>query len=108
LVQFSESKTPEGGIHQAAWSLGKYRRRGFDVVKSHANAFEQMVKDTLLSRFNEMLGDQNYDETDFAGSGVMLVKYSVQEEIKRLGVHLKEYFSLLEKEEPTGKRLDFL
>ena len=34
--------------------------------------------------------------------------YSIHEEIKRLGVHLAEYFVLLESEEPVGKRLDFL
>ncbi|NLE15341.1 MAG: YicC family protein [Spirochaetales bacterium] len=110
LVQFSESKTREGeSTKRDLVRLGSIVAEGLDVVKSHANALEQMVKDTLLSRFNEMLGDQNYDENRILQEvAVMLVKYSVHEEIKRLGVHLKEYFSLLEKDEPTGKRLDFL
>jgi uncharacterized protein (TIGR00255 family) len=56
-----------------------------------------------------MLGDQNYDENRILSEvAVMLVKYSVSEEIKRLAIHLKEYFSLLEEREPVGKRLDFL
>ena len=89
--------------------MGTVVSEGLDVIKSHANELEQMVKDTLRSRFVEMLGDQNYDENRILQEvAVMLVKYSVHEEIKRLGVHLKEYFSLLERSEPVGKRLDFL
>jgi len=110
LVQFSQSKTREGeSTKRDLVRLGGLVAEGLDVVKSHANELEQMVKDTLRSCFNEMLGDQNYDENRILQEvAVMLVKYSVHEEIKRLGVHLKEYFSLLEKDEPTGKRLDFL
>jgi uncharacterized protein (TIGR00255 family) len=56
-----------------------------------------------------MLADQNYDENRILSEiAVMLVKYSVNEEIKRLAVHLKEFFNLLEQDEPVGKRLDFL
>jgi uncharacterized protein (TIGR00255 family) len=110
LVQFSQSKTREGeSTKRDLVRLGGLVAEGLDVVKSHANELEQMVKDTLRSRFNEMLGDQNYDENRILQEvAVMLVKYSVHEEIKRLGVHLKEYISLLQKDEPTAKRLDFL
>lgn len=110
LVQFSESKVREGSSTQRDLvRLGTVVSEGLDVIKSHANELEQMVKDTLRSRFAEMLGDQNYDENRILQEvAVMLVKYSVHEEIKRLGVHLKEYFSLLERSEPVGKRLDFL
>lgn len=110
LVQFSESKIREGSSTQRDLvRLGTVVSEGLDVIKSHANELEQMVKDTLRSRFTEMLGDQNYDENRILQEvAVMLVKYSVHEEIKRLGVHLKEYFSLLERSEPVGKRLDFL
>ena len=110
LSQFNESKLREGeSTKRDLARLGGIVNDGLQVVKSHANELEQMVKDTLRARFNEMLGDQNYDENRILQEvAVMLVKYSVHEEIKRLGVHLKEYFSLLEKEEPVGKRLDFL
>ncbi len=110
LQQFSESKVREGeSTKRDLIRLGSIVADALEVVKSHANELEQMVKDTLRSRFNEMLGDQNYDENRILQEvAVMLVKYSVHEEIKRLGVHLKEYFLLLEKAEPVGKRLDFL
>ena len=38
----------------------------------------------------------------------MIVKYSINEELKRLSVHIKEYFNLLESDDAVGKRLDFL
>ena len=38
----------------------------------------------------------------------LLVKYSINEEQNRLRTHVKQYFSLLESDEPVGKKLDFL
>ncbi len=89
--------------------MGAVIQEGLDVVSGHADDLEQLVKTNLRSRFEEMLGDQNYDENRILSEvAVMLVKYSVSEEIKRLSIHLKEYFLLLENSEPVGKRLDFL
>ncbi len=110
LTQLSESKKREGESTKADLSrLGKGIQDGLDVVKGHADELEQLVKTNLRNRFEEMLSDQNYDENRILSEvAVMLVKYSVSEEIKRLSIHLKEYFSLLEEMEPVGKRLDFL
>ncbi len=110
LAQFEESKIREGqSTKEDLISLGKGIESGLSVIVSHADELEELVKGTLRSRFDEMLGDQNYDENRILSEvAVMLVKYSVNEEIKRLGVHLSEYFSLLEQDEPVGKRLDFL
>jgi uncharacterized protein (TIGR00255 family) len=110
LSQLAESKQREGNSTKADLKrLGGVLQAGLDVVSSHADELEQLVKTNLRSRFEEMLGDQNYDENRILSEvAVMLVKYSVSEEIKRLAIHLKEYFALLEGTEPVGKRLDFL
>ncbi len=110
LMQFAESKKREGLSTKADLAkLGSGISDGLSVVQKHADELEQMVKDTLRSRFAELLSDQNYDENRILQEvAVMLVKYSVHEEIKRLAIHLKEYFALLERDEPVGKRLDFL
>ena len=110
LSQFKESKEREGlSTKQDLVRLGTIVQQGLDVVHSHADELEQMIKDTLRSRFKELLEDKEYDENRILSEvAVMIIKYSVHEEIKRLGVHLKEYFSLLERDEPVGKRLDFL
>lgn len=110
LEQFSASKRREGLSTKADLaSLGKVVSDGLSIVEEHAGELEEMVKNNLISRFEEMLGDKHYDENRFLSEvAVMLVKYSVNEEIKRLSVHLKEYFRLLESDNAVGKRLDFL
>ncbi len=65
------------------WRLGDFVRRHFGKAQFDENRILQEV-------------------------AVMLVRYSAAEEISRLGIHLKEYHSLLQTKEPVGKRLDFL
>jgi uncharacterized protein (TIGR00255 family) len=110
LLQFSQSKDREGNSTKAdLFAMGKIVEEGLSVVIEHAGELEELVKLNLKNRFEEMLGDQNYDENRILQEvAVMLVKYSVNEEIKRLAVHLKEYFKLLDSKDPVGKRLDFL
>jgi uncharacterized protein (TIGR00255 family) len=110
LAQFGQSKEREGNstkIDLAA--MGKIVEDGLSVVTEHAGELEELVKVNLRNRFEEMLADQHYDENRILQEvAVMLVKYSVNEEIKRLAIHLKEYFKLLNSNDPVGKRLDFL
>ncbi len=110
LVQFDQSREREGAHTKAdLHRMGEIVREGHTVIASHADELEALVKANLRSRFEEMLGDQNYDENRILSEiAVMLIKYSVNEEIKRLSIHLQEFFNLLEQEEPVGKRLDFL
>ena len=110
LVQFDQSKEREGSHTKAdLMKMGAIVRESHAIIASHADELEEMVKTNLRSRFDEMLSDQNYDENRILSEvAVMLIKYSVNEEIKRLDVHLKEFFNLLEQDEPVGKRLDFL
>ncbi len=110
LEQFAQSKEREGAHTKADLKkMGMIVQEGHAIIASHATELDDLVKANLRSRFDEMLADQNYDENRILSEvAVMLVKYSVNEEIKRLGVHLKEFFNLLEADEPVGKRLDFL
>jgi len=110
LVQLDQSKVREGAhTKEDLKRMGKIVAEGHAVIAEHATELEELVKTSLRARFDEMLADQNYDENRILSEiAVMLVKYSVNEEIKRLAVHLKEFFNLLEQDEPVGKRLDFL
>ncbi len=110
LVQFAQSKEREGSHTKADLKrMGEIVSDGLSIIASHATELEDLVKTNLRSRFDEMLADQNYEENRIlAEVAVMLIKYSVNEEIQRLDVHLKEFFNLLELDEPVGKRLDFL
>ncbi len=110
LAQFSESKIREGeatALHLKR--LGDQLGEGLAVVSANAHRLEEVIKTNLLKRFDELLADQHYDENRILQEvAVMLVRYSVAEEISRLGIHLKEFYSLLVAKEPVGKRLDFL
>ncbi len=110
LVQFDQSKQREGEATKADLiRLGHVVEDGLRIVRSHADELEEMIKNTLRSRFEELLQDREYDENRILSEvAVMIIKYSVHEEIKRLQMHLKEYYSLLEQPDPVGKRLDFL
>ncbi len=110
LVQFGQSKAREGAATAHDLSvLASKLEQGLEGVKSHALELESTLKENLLSRFEEMLGNQNYDEARILQEvAVLLVKYSVNEEIVRLGTHLKEFDKLLKGNEPVGKRMDFL
>lgn len=110
LLQFGASKEREGEATALVLSrLGEAISSGLAVVQANADRLEEHIKQNLLKRFEELLGDQHYDENRIIQEvAVMLVRYSVAEEISRLAIHLKEYQALLKAEEPIGKRLDFL
>lgn len=78
-------------------------------VKAHASELEDMIKTGLKKRIEEMLGDKDYDENRILTEvAVMLMKYTVNEEITRLGAHISEFRRLLDLDEAVGKRADFL
>ena len=58
-----------------------------------------------LSEIEKRSGDL---ESHYRKLGAILVRYSINEEVSRLGVHIAEYRNLLESTDPCGKRLDFL
>ncbi|MDD2231291.1 MAG: YicC family protein [Sphaerochaetaceae bacterium] len=110
LVQFRASKQREGDA-----TLADIRRlldeldASFKVVKDNAVLLEQTIRASLISKFNEMLGDKGYDEGRFLQEvAVQLVKYTINEEICRLTAHITEAYRLIAGSEPCGKRLDFL
>ncbi len=110
LAQLDESKRREGASTKAdLFRLGTIIEEGHAILAAHADELEALVKAQLIQRFDELLGDKGWDEMRILQEiGVLLAKYSIHEEIKRLAAHLAEYFVLLESDEPVGKRIDFL
>jgi uncharacterized protein (TIGR00255 family) len=63
--------------------------------------------DNLRARVRDLAGE--LDEGRWSQEVVLLAQRSdVTEELDRLSTHLKEIFSILKKDEPVGRRLDFL
>ncbi|WP_343231659.1 YicC/YloC family endoribonuclease [Tissierella simiarum] len=93
-------------------------------IKSNLDKIEDMVskikersplvvleyKDKLKERIRELLdADVNVDEDRFNCEVVFFAdKSNINEEIVRLRSHIKQFLSILEENEPIGRKLDFL
>lgn len=73
---------------------------------------EQRVKaytERLYERLKAVLGDRTIDETRvLTEAAVFADKTAVDEETVRLRSHIKQYREILQKDEPVGRKLDFL
>jgi len=77
-------------------------------IKTKVNDLEEIIKTNLKTRFEELLGS-NYDENRIlAETAVLLVKYSISEELSRLETHLVEFRHEVNNNLSPGKKLDFL
>jgi uncharacterized protein (TIGR00255 family) len=110
LVDFSIAKEREGeATRKNLQHLGTLFQQELDVVVSYAQELEERLKQSLLNRFDELLGSRGYDEHRFLQEvALLLAKYSVNEEIERLKTHLAVFHELLDTQDSVGKRLDFL
>lgn len=110
IEQFDQSKTREGlATYDDLKSKIESIEKSLGVIRKNAGLLEQMIKDSLVKRINEMLADQEYDENRVLTEvAVMLVRYTVNEEIVRLSAHIAEFNRLLESPDAVGKRMDFL
>jgi uncharacterized protein (TIGR00255 family) len=110
LVHFDEAKDREGLVtRNNLRDLNSSLLHSLDTVVANAQSLDAAIKDSLKARFDQMLGEEGYDESRFLQEvAVMLVKYSINEEIVRLGEHAHQLDKLLDSPDPIGKRLDFL
>ena len=83
-------------------------KKSLVVIESFASLLNEKLKENIKSRFAELLGDAVDENRVLAETAALLVKYTISEEISRLDADLKEFYSVLENEEVSGKKLDFL
>ena len=82
------------------------------TVSAHVPELEATIKENLRARFEELLGDRIDENRILAETAVLLMKYTISEELSRLSSHLTE-FRLETERNPSagtspGKKLDFL
>lgn len=78
------------------------------IAASHAPALEASIKENLRNRFAELLGSQIDENRILAETAVLLMKYTIAEEISRLSSHLAEFRAETKRNPSPGKKLDFL
>ncbi|MDR2478946.1 MAG: YicC family protein [Treponema sp.] len=77
-------------------------------IGSRVPAIENSIKENIKSRFAEVLGNQIDENRILAETAVLLVKYTISEELSRLSSHLAEFRCETAKNPRPGKKLDFL
>jgi uncharacterized protein (TIGR00255 family) len=78
------------------------------VAAAHAPMLETAIQENLKNRFTELLGDKIDENRILTETAVLLMKYTISEEISRLGSHLSEFRAETERNPSPGKKLDFL
>ncbi|MDR2630214.1 MAG: YicC family protein [Spirochaetaceae bacterium] len=78
------------------------------IAASHAPLMEIAIRENLRNRFTELLGDQIDENRILAETAVLLMKYTISEEISRLSSHISEFRAEAERNPSPGKKLDFL
>ena len=78
------------------------------TISSHVPELEETIKTNLRERFTELLGDKIDESRILSETAVLLVKYTISEELSRLTSHLSEFRLEAGRNMSPGKKLDFL
>ncbi|MDR2159746.1 MAG: YicC family protein [Treponema sp.] len=78
------------------------------TVASMAPLLEQSIKENLRARFAELLENRIDENRILAETAVLLMKYTISEELSRLSSHLAEFRAETARNPGPGKKLDFL
>ncbi|HET7838236.1 MAG TPA: YicC/YloC family endoribonuclease [Rectinemataceae bacterium] len=79
-----------------------------EAVRAYVPEVERTVKLQIQTRFREVLGDGIDEGRALAETASMLMKYTINEELSRLGAHLASFRRIVGTEAAPGKKLDFL
>ncbi len=78
-------------------------------IEKNAEKLENDIKDNLRAKFKDLLGDNIDENRIYTETAVMLVKFSINEEIIRLQSHIEGFKNTLKSGDSLiGKRLDFI
>ncbi|GAB1481275.1 YicC family protein [Treponema sp.] len=109
FAQFEASREREGEATEA--DIAKHIRileASVAGIMTYVPILENTIKENLALRFKELLGDSIDENRILAETAVLLMKYSISEELARLSAHLIEFSSEMSSNAAPGKKLDFL
>ena len=108
-IEFEKQRNIEGKA--ASKSISSQLGRIFDsvaVFTDKKSDLEKYIEDSLRTKFHQVLGDTINEDRVLAEMAVLLVRFSIEEEISRLDAHLGSFKQMLKSQVPIGKKLDFL
>jgi uncharacterized protein (TIGR00255 family) len=84
---------------------------GLKIIEDNIQGLENSIKENIIQRFKELSGNVINVVIDenriLAETAILLMKYTISEEVARLSSHLAE-FRVTAKNDKPGKKLDFL
>ncbi|MDR2900653.1 MAG: YicC family protein [Treponema sp.] len=109
LSQFDTEREREGNhtkddIFFHLDSISKSR----EVIQSYAPQLEKDIEENLRAKIEEYLSEKIDENRILQETAILLMKYTISEELSRLDAHLKEFREELERNPAPGKKLDFL
>lgn len=106
---FNDSRGREGEITKKhIFEHLSVLSRTVDTIKERARELEENLITTIRERFETVLGSKIDEDRVLAETAVLLVKFSIDEELSRLTGHLDAFKRTAAQSEPVGKKLDFL
>jgi uncharacterized protein (TIGR00255 family) len=78
------------------------------TIATYVPLMETSIKENLRTRFRDVLGDLVDENRILTETAVLLMKYTISEELSRLGAHLTEFRNEVVSNPAPGKKLDFL
>ena len=109
FIDFEESKIREGRVTE------KDLLESLEVLEEKAGLFERRagdmeeeIKKNIRERFEKLLEDKYDQNRVLAETAILLMKYSINEEIVRLKGHIEAFRNGMKDDRPMGKKLDFL
>ena len=109
LVRFDGERRREG--EAACTDIVKYIdiiHTKTALISERTADIEAFIKNNIQTRFNELLGEQADDQRILAETAVLLMKWTIAEEITRLKGHLAAFLETIDTAEAPSKKLEFL
>ena len=107
---FSDSREKEGeNLKTDILAKLEGMKKNVAFIEERYPSIVSEYRKKLEDKVAELLGDTNVDENRIAAEVVIYSdKICVDEETVRLRSHIAQYRSILELDEPVGRKLDFL
>ncbi len=109
VKQWDESRVKEGVETAADIESNLQTLYGaVELFRERSSEMEENIKTNIRTKFNDVLGNVIDEQRVLAETAVLLVKYSINEEIVRLTGHLDSFRETTAADFPAGKKLDFI
>ncbi len=109
FVEFDESRLVEGrNTMEDVRKLLDTIDGDLCRIEDFVPTMELKIREGLRTRFEETMGDSVDESRILSETAVLLMRFDINEEIVRMRSHLESFTRILEQEEETGKKLDFI